>query len=671
MAVASKTILADDAYTRMISMLEEGTDQSGEVVPLDVFLEHEDWAHMILRPRQRLLAKVIDNAANHRPLDTRLARYPFDAATMCLGFDGEKLMRTMGHCVEQDDAGVYWYDEVADWAYLKSRKNPYAQVFESLDDNSSEPRTIVLIIGRGGGKTTFAAGTAGHQGHRILSQPNPHALFNLAALKALRIQNVATSAAQAGEFFDAFVSFIERVKWFNGRYSPPIKGMMKFGKHLWAERGSSNSKSGRGRDTVVYIHDEIAFAEKTSGPRSDRALYTAIRSAVKTRAKGKGIVLILSSPAEADGVLYELYCQAIAGTFENALVVQLASWEMIPGETKDDYAAEYRKDPDVAETEYGAQFFTGAKNLLPNVASQFEAMVKLYTALTGRTAAMPLGTISDRELEEAFVKDARKYERVVHVDTSEGGDRLVVAVGHVRKGVVVIDLIRAFNREVGYTKELLPFIKRIAKRVTVTQVSFDQFSSIQMIQDLEDMGINAIKTTFTDVFNDELATNFKQLVFEERLALPETPPELWAMADKELEKDGWDDDETKWPIYSIMLLKREMMAALKSLKGRNTKKKRLIAAHAPTAGPVQTDDALDAVMVVAHQAITRSGGASVFFDLPRGAGSVQDGDRHPQDDRPKNTRDVWCPHHKGHVEIDATEKVAPCPVCDLPIQSRL
>lgn len=673
-----KMMTVDDAFSSLITGLEEGQDLTHEIMPLDRFLE--EWAHLILRPRQRLLAKVLDNAANDLPLTDRLERYPFDAKTICLGFDGDKLMQTLPHCVELVD-GVYWYDELKDWAMLLSRKNPYARVYENLQKDSDDPRKIILIIGRGGGKTTFAAGMAAQQSHRILSAENPHALFNLAPLKALRIQNVATSREQAGEFFDAFCTIVGNVKWFDGRYAPPKQGMVKFGKHLWAERNSSNSKSGRGRDTVVYIHDEIAFAEKTSGPRSDRALYTAIHSGLKTRAKGKGLELVLSSPAEADGMLFELFCQGEAGTLENSLVVQIASWEMIPGETRETYAAEYRRDEDAAETEFGAQFFTGAKNLLPNVRDRYPDMEAAYNLLVDPTgASLRLYPYDDEEKERAWRKRERRYDRVIHVDTSEGGDRLVIWMGHIRKGWVVTDLVKAWNREVGYTKELIPFIKRLQERVPIAQVSFDQFASHQAIQDLVDAGINAIKVPFSQVYNDEIARNTRQSVIENRVAMPTVPLELLAKADKLLEGDDWDDDPELWPTYSSMLLRREMETALKTLSGRagGKRKGRLIAACAPTAGPVQTDDALDAFMSGAHQAILLSGGSAAFFTIARQQEGVTDKERKEAltiggvEALPsKHRREVNCRTCKAYHVFETPEKFAPCPGCGQTLQLRI
>lgn len=665
-------ITPGEAYAKIIAMFEEHEDMTDEVCPLDVFLGDEEWADLPLRPRQKLILKVIDNAANQMDLEHRLTQFRLDDGTD-KGLDLDTCLAFMGnspHAVSRRTDGSFWYDELADWRYLLKGDNDYARAFCNVKLGSKEPRTVILIMGRGSSKTTvFSAGVSAHQAHRILSAPNPHALFKLAALKPLRIQNVATSSDQAGEFFDAFVNLIGRVKWFDGRYSPPIKGMMKFGPHLWAEKTSSNSRSTRGRDTVVYVHDEVAFNDKTDGPRSDKALYTAIRAAVKTRAKGLGLIVLGSSPAEADGVLYDLYCQAVEGKLENSIVLQLASWEMIPGQVKDDYAEEYRKDPDIAEMEYGAQFYTGAKLLLPGIKEKmpaFEANYKLITQSDAPLIWIPRPSDPD-ELKEHRRKQ-RRHSRVIHIDTSEGFDRLALSMQHVRGNRVVIDLMRVWDREVGYTKELIPFIRKLKEYVPIDQVSFDQFDSHQLIQDLQDMGINAVKTPFTQAYNDEIARNFRNAVMEGLLATYSVPQEIHRNLTSILDKGGWEDDDKLWPYVSMAILHREMEVIKKVVKGR------YVSAEAPTAGPVQHDDAFDAAAACLVQALILNGGAGNFFTLARGIEGVSKDEVSDLPGRakpPKDAKSYYCQHHKGYVWIASGDKIVPCPDCGNHIQLRL
>jgi hypothetical protein len=689
-----KTIDPDEAYTRFANKLEAGLDRTGEVVSLVEFFEGKEWAGMRLRPRQRLLSKVIDNAVNFRPLETDMAVIRLDEQHAPKGYNADKFEAVMPHCTCRDADGYVLYDELADYEHMKARKNEYARIYENLDPDSDDPVTIVLIIGRGGGKTTWSAGVAGHQAHRVLSHDDPHGLFDLEKLKPLAIQNVATAKKQANEFFQAFISLIRRIKWFDGRYRPPTADLVEFSDDLAAEKSSSNSKSGRGRDTVVYIHDEIAFSDKTDGPRSDKALFDAIYSAVKTRAKGKGIVLVFSSPAEADGVLYELYSQAERGLLENSIVVQIASWEIIPGETKDTYKAQYRRDEDVADAEFGAQFYRGAKNLLPFVRDKFASMEGHYRAIAGSSFPLAFNWVEaidedtlahwGRKLKverkgyesaeqyrvkvaEALFKWWRKFPRTIHIDTSEGSDRTALVMCHVRGGRVCVDLVRAWDREVGYTLELVPFVKMLASYLDVQQVSFDQFASIQAKQDLEEAGLNVIKMQFTAQTNDAIARNIRQVVLEDRLAMYPIPEELRDRIPRLLDSgEPWDEDSTLWPYVSAYILREEMAVAKKTMKGR------LIAAEAPTAGMTQTDDTLDALMACVYQAIDLAGGAANFFTIPRTAAGLGEDDELPENRRPgRELVEVECPHHGGRVLVDPTDRIVACPECGHGIQTRM
>lgn len=664
-----------EAYAELYARLSAGSDLRGEVVPLPTFLEDAGWGDLPLRPRQRLLLKVADNAIHGRELDTGLAVVPLTGVQAVDTEDdpevSARMARTQAHAVAFDAAlGAHVYDERADWEYLIAGHNQYARVISTYQPGGrgSEPLTLVFIMGRGSSKTTYlSAGISAWATYRILSSASPHGMFGLAPVKPLRVQNVATSAVQAGEFFDSFRTIIERVPWFAGRHEPPGVGIIKFEPHLYVERTSSNSRSSRGRDTVVYVHDEIAFADKTQGPRSDRKLYDAIRKAVKTRARGQGLVVVVSSPAEADGVLYELYTQAEAGTFAQAIVVQMATWEAIPGQAKADYAAEYASDGDVADMEYGSQFYSGASNLLPGIATRLPAMEEAYRTLTGLPGPMPLEPLKDANEEAAWKQTQRRYSRVAHVDTSAGGDRTVLVLAHVRERRVVVDLVRAWDREVAFSRELLPFIKRLAARVPLDQVTFDQADSLQLIQDLNDAGITAMKTAFTAQYNDAIARNLKTIVTEGLLALYPLDPEVGLGIERTLATGAWDDDPRLWPQVSMGILHRELAAAKKTVRGA------FIAAEAPTAGPVQTDDCLDALMAATYQAMKLAGGLGEFFTVARGPEGLQPSERRELSEGPvaDTRRDVLCPHHRGWVSVDARERIVPCPECKGLIQARL
>jgi hypothetical protein len=700
-----------DSYTSLSARLESGTDLRDELVPLWQFMEGEAWASLLVRPRQRLIFKITENAILKRPLTTGLEVYRLEGVRAVLDPNDRDVAHilavTSPHACRfiptAPVGGHHVYDELADWEYLVGGSNTFARAFVNVDPTSDEPLTLVFVMGRGSSKTTYlSAGISAWFTHRIMSLPDPHKFFGLQAVKPLRIQNVATSSAQAGEFFDSYTSIVQSVDWFEGRMGEPTLGKIGFGRlkppkklaagkvdtrkrlpALEAERSSSNSRSGRGRDTVGYFHDEIAFADKTAGPRSDKKLYVAIRKAVKTRAHGKGLVGVVSSPAEADGVLFDLFSRAERGLLENSIVLQVATWEMVPGQTKDTYAAEFRDDDDVALMEYGAQFYSGAASLLPNVYQRIPELVRQYQLTLNHTRPCAFLPMADKDEDRAYVKKERRFPRVIHVDTNEHADRMVLVMGHVRNRRVVIDLVRAWEGEVSYSRTLYPFIKMLSERFSIDRVTFDQAQSVQLIQDLQDLGINALKTAFTVAYNNDMARNFKTCINEGVIALYAVDKDLDQAYDAIMNRDGWDQDPTLYPFMSMLLLHREMAAAKKIVKGSN------ISAEAPTAGPIQTDDALDAAMACVYQAIELNGGLGEFLTLAGNPdslkrpvtlkdGTVVPGDPLPESradlDRPPNFRDVHCAHHGGYVTVDigpGTEAIQRCPTCAKPIQVRL
>ena len=603
----------------------EGNSSSKESVDLVTFMESEAWSNFPLRPRQRLLMKVVNNTHAQVSNAKDIPILPFERvridqrkwyANHLEEFGEPPALSGLDHCIIHAEDGTVWYDEGADYEYLLTRENKYANLIVRAEGGPADPLVVICIIGRGGSKTTMGGGMAGWKTQHILRQRDPHGYYGLQPQKPLKIQNVATAEKQAQEFFQAYKTTVGNVTWFKGRYTDLTLSMefgsipSKGGVHvpqLVAALASSNSRSGRGGDVIFYVHDEMAFADKggdgKAGHNSDRAIWRAYFSAVKTRGRNKGIAMTLSSPAEADGLLYELVQQAERGELKNVILMQVATWEMIPGHTKGDYAAEYADDPDGAEMEYGAQFYSGTSNLIPNAQAKLDVAVE-----NGRK----LGIIRRRAQywEDERCKEGGRYDRrkaarfdyAAHLDTSKGGDRLVFAVSHMEGPWTVLDHLKIWERLPHYTKELEPYVKQINYGFGgFRQLTFDQYNSLQLIQNLTDAGIHCFERTFTAEYNDAIARNMMQILSETQVTYAIYPTAFKGPMPKK--GSGWDEGPDEAAI-SMWIARQEIQAIKKIVKAKagSAEKRYLIAGTAPTTGTVVHDDAFDAMAASAYEA---------------------------------------------------------------------
>lgn len=617
-----------------------GTAADVKVVDLVTFIEHPEWGNFPLRPRQRLIAKIVHNAVVDATRPKDIQRLPWEKVRLDARIDADEQafdedgnprrgwwelhveehgkgpdLANLDHCTEYREDGSVWYDEEADFSKLKTRENPYANAIVRISGDPASPLLIILVLGRGGSKTTLAAFFSAWQTHRLQASKDPHEFYGLKARKSLKIQNVATAEAQANEFFQAYKTTITTIPWFAGHYHEPLlEKSMKFGKlpgsaeepQIIAEMKSSSSRAGRGGDTVVYIHDEIAHAEKGGenkvGARSDRSLWRAYHSAVKTRGKSKGIEGLLSSPAEQDGVLWEEFTKAEQGITPNVVLVQIATWEMIPGHTRANYDPEYADDPDGAEMEFGAQFYSGSANLIPKAQEKLDVAVE-----NGRK----LGLIRRRSsfFDDERLLDNGRYRKdkaliwdyAGHLDTSKGGNRLAFALTHMEGPYTILDYVKGWDTLPHFTKELEPFLKGINDRFKMRQLSFDQYMSLQLIQDLTDYGINCIEKTFTAEYNDAIARNLMAILAPSAVTLAIYPTTYEGPVPKR--GSGWDtgdDEEAIW----MWLARQEIAAAKKVMRAKvgSADKRFLIAGVAPTTGPIIHDDILDAISAAAFEA---------------------------------------------------------------------
>jgi hypothetical protein len=623
--------------------------EDGTLVDLVTFLEAEEWHNLALRPRQRLVSKIVNNAIAHCARTPLLRQLPWERIRLDTrkwwqihveDHNEPPALTGLDHAITTDADGSVWYDEEADFEFMKSRQDRYANLIVRLDGDQADPLIILLVLGRGGTKTTMAAGFSAWLTHIIMAQADPHRYFALNAQKSLKIQNVATAEIQANEFFQAYKTAITNITWFDGRYDDKEKSI-EFGRlpgkaskpvpQLIAAMASANSRSGRGGDVVVYVHDEMAHSEKDGdgkvGARSDKSLWRAYFAAVRTRGKARGIGMCLSSPAEADGKLYELFEGAENGRVKNVVMIQVSTWGMIPGHTRENYQDEYDLDPDGADMEYGAQFYSGQSNLIPNAEVKLDRAVengKLLGLVARRAHYFQDERLKDPQTGKYRRDLAQPWDYWAHLDTSKGGNRLALAVAHMEGPFTVLDHLRIWERLPHYRDELEPYIIRLHQHFGgLRGMSFDQYNSLELIQNLTDAGIRAEELTFTAEINDALARNLMSIMSEKSVTLAVYPTEFMGPLPKK--GGGWDDGPDEADI-AMWIARKEIAAAKKIYTARTgSKEKRFwVAGVAPTTGTITTDDALDAIMAACYKArmAVMGGGGFAIIDPNGPAGSV-------------------------------------------------
>jgi hypothetical protein len=116
----------------------------------------------------------------------------------------------------------------------------------------------------------------------------------------------------------------------------------------------ASAAHGRGKTAVAICLDESAFLKSGDAVNNDEDLVTALRPSLATTG---GPLLLTSSPAGAEGLVYQLYKRHFGAQGDaRCIVAKGSSRDLNPSLRQSVVDRAYEEDPDSAAAEYGAEF---------------------------------------------------------------------------------------------------------------------------------------------------------------------------------------------------------------------------------------------------------------------------------------------------------------------------
>jgi phage terminase large subunit-like protein len=223
----------------------------------------------------------------------------------------------------------------------------------------------IFALGRRSGKTLLGAISAVY-GATVM---DPIYRQFLRKNETFRIVTVANSEDQAKIAFGMIVQLME-----DSPFSHLIE--KKLALSLTLTNGveitamPASARASRGAAIPLMLLDELAFAmgggEVNSG---GEAIYKALSPSMAQFGQ-YGKLMALSSPGLRQGIFYNLYEQSCAvrsdgvKEYPNMYGVKRATWEVNPRISQAFLDAERKRDPDMFDVEYGANFIENAQGLV-------------------------------------------------------------------------------------------------------------------------------------------------------------------------------------------------------------------------------------------------------------------------------------------------------------------
>lgn len=429
-------------------------------------------------------------------------------------------------------------------------------------------RVLHAIVGQRSGKTTVLAQIGTYLEHIFytLAITHPgglHAYLGVAPGAPLDVSYVASTAVVSKlTIWAAYRGARANSPWFK-RYIPWVKWQEKIqqtpeGMQPWEyhetdrliENGlagvntdslNSNSNGLVGRTRLFAAIDEISRMEQTDGARSGIEVYRAMVASCKTVQNRVdhyglfpwlGMIGSISSPISLDDYGMELLKQAKEDP--RMFPFHAATWDFNPEEPLSAYATDLKKDYVGIMRNFGASP-PGAANPLIDRPEDFKASAIRIGLVP--TAFFETYEFTDRtgvsyvasKLEKSSLL-LNSPQRYVTVDAGKNFDAFAVACAHGEEDengeiITVYDwvirlLTRSKQQEV-YFRSIFTILKELQKYYLIKRVGFDQWNSVQIIQDIRnELGIFAE----AEVTKKEHFVQFMRDAYSGRVQLlPELP----------------------------------------------------------------------------------------------------------------------------------------------------
>ena len=462
---------------------------------------------------------------------------------------------------------------------------------EGLKRHRATVNEVIAQLGKGSGKDHTSAIACAYVVYLLLCLKSPSEYYGAPDDEPIDILNIATNADQAKNvFFTKFKNRIEKSPWFIGKYKPGNNSIL-FDKNVRVFSGHSEREAWEGYNTFYVVLDEIsgfALDVKNGSEQSTTAsaVYKMYRASVTSRFAEYGKLVLLSFPRFVDDFIQQRY-KAVVGEKEVVIrshtfkldpdlpdghegneftieweedhiityasprtwALRRPSWEVNPTKKIDDYMRDFYDDPEEALGKYAC---------MPPMALDafFKDREKIENAFSGEN-----GIDETNAFYSAFLPrvDTRYY---IHVDLAQKQDKCAVAMAHVEKfqrrmlgtveaepvPVVRVDVVRWWQptkeKMVDFT-EVREFILSLQRRgFDIGIVTFDRWSSADMIKELKEYGIKAEVLSVAKKHYTDMA----MVVHEERLhgpKLDELTDELLALRITKQDKVDHTSKSTK------------------------------------------------------------------------------------------------------------------------------
>jgi hypothetical protein len=351
--------------------------------------------------------------------------------------------------------------------------------------------------------------------------------------------NLAVNAQQAQRvFFEPFKNLLLNSPYFNEvGFEPRVSEVFFFSRPVRCFSGHSESEGWEGYEVLTVVLDEIAAFKTdaelkgvTRSKGSASAIYNMSKLSVMSRFPEVGKVILLSFPRYKGDFIEQRYYGAREKQEPKTWTIKAATWEVNPTIKREQLESEYIRNP----VEAAARFECNPPNMEDAYFRDPDLVRKAFM-------------LEDNPMDEEgqflnWFNGTDNQVRFIHVDLALKRDRAALSLVHclgfrevkTLNGVeslpiIKVDLVHAWeasiNQEINFAS-IRQMIVELCRKFEVAKVTFDRWQSIEMIQSLRSLGINAdfhsvkktdYDTLMTAIYDGRLRGYWDELLVEEEL----------------------------------------------------------------------------------------------------------------------------------------------------------
>jgi hypothetical protein len=395
------------------------------------------------------------------------------------------------------------------------------------------------MLGKGSGKDHCARISMAYTVYLLHCLKDPLGYYGKANGVYIDLLNLAVNAQQAQRvFFEPFKNLLLSSPYFNQvGFEPRVSEIFFFSRPVRCFSGHSESEGWEGYEVMTIILDEIAAFKTDAEVKGDTrskgsasAIYNMSKLSVMSRFPEVGKVILLSFPRYKGDFIQQRFFSSREKNEPKTWSIKAATWEVNPTIHRHQLESEYIRNP----IEARARFECEPPNMEDAYFRDPDLVRKSFLH-----AENPL---DDDGIYKPWFNNQDGHRRFIHIDLGLKRDRSALCMTHcagfkelkTSMGVEVlpiinVDLIHSWEAKPGAEinfASVRQMIVELCRKFDVAKVTFDRWQSIEMIQSLKSLGINAdfhsVKKTDYDtltsaIYDTRLRGYWNQLLVEEEL----------------------------------------------------------------------------------------------------------------------------------------------------------